>query len=109
MREKSLNCLLKTSNYGFLEAIIEGVTKYEPEEDDPLCDIKQFDIGQVTVDDVELALQDKLAIINFDQPIRPAVAQLIKSKAEISGLTVKLPLISCVKQASRRFSFHISD
>ena len=83
IRDKSLNLLLKTSNYGFLEAIIEGVTKYEPDEDDPLCDIKQFDVGQVTVEDVELAVQDKLAIINFDQPIRPAVAQLIKTKAGI--------------------------
>ena len=40
-------------------------------------DVKQFDIGQITVADVEEAISNKLSIINFSQPISKEIQNLI--------------------------------
>ena len=43
-------------------------------------DIKQFDLGEVTVEDVEYATASDLAIVNFNQKIKPRIAKMIASK-----------------------------
>ena len=43
-------------------------------------DIKQFDLGEVTVEDVEYAAAGDLAVVNFNQKIKPRVSKMIASK-----------------------------
>ena len=40
-------------------------------------DVKQFDVGQITVADVEEAISNKLSIINFNQPISKEIQNLV--------------------------------
>jgi len=81
LRSKSLHLMLKTSSYGFLEAIIDAVDKYEQEEDDdPEFEVKTFDVAPLTIEDVNEAVKAQLAIVNFDQKISVAVAQKIKNE-----------------------------
>ena len=40
-------------------------------------DVKQFDVGPITAADVEEAISNKLAIINFNQPISKEIQTLI--------------------------------
>lgn len=47
-------------------------------DDEPEMDVKQFDVGPITAADVEEALSNKLAIINFNQPISKEIQTLIK-------------------------------
>ena len=41
-------------------------------------DVKQFDVGPITAADVEEAISNKLAIINFNQPISKEIQTLLK-------------------------------
>ena len=47
-------------------------------DDEPEMDVKQFDVGPITAADVEEAISNKLAIINFNQPISKEIQTLIK-------------------------------
>ena len=40
--------------------------------------MKQFDVGPITAADIEEAISNKLAIINFNQPISKEIRTLIK-------------------------------
>ena len=42
-------------------------------------DIKQFDLGEVTLEDVKYAEASNLAIVNFNQKIKQNVANDIKN------------------------------
>jgi len=78
LRDRSLHFLVKTDVYGSLEAIVDNIAKYERRDDqEPEMDVKQFDIGQITVADVEEAISNKLSIINFSQPISKEIQNLI--------------------------------
>jgi len=47
-------------------------------DDEPEMDVKQFDVGPITAADVEEAISNKLAIINFNQPISKEIQTLLK-------------------------------
>ena len=47
------------------------------DDDEPEMDVKQFDVGQITVADVEEAISNKLSIINFNQPISKEIQNLV--------------------------------
>ena len=56
--------------------------KYEQQEpDDPEFDVKTFDVGPLTVEDIDDAVKGQLAIINFDQKISAKVAAKIKNES----------------------------
>ena len=56
---------------------IGSTNKFRRDDQEPEMDVKQFDIGQITVADVEEAISNKLSIINFSQPISKEIQNLI--------------------------------
>ncbi|CBY11820.1 unnamed protein product, partial [Oikopleura dioica] len=74
-KEKSFQFLVKGDVSGSVEAIIDAISKYEPEDDEPMMSVVNFDVGSISTADIKEAssASPKLQIINFNQQISPKI------------------------------------
>merc|ERR1712043_97977 len=54
-KEKSFQFLVKGDVSGSVEAIIDAIGKYDPEDDEPMMSIVNFDVGSISAADIKEA------------------------------------------------------